>query len=106
MVDTFSAARLSTARLLQVETERREVLRLSAALNDIRSAAGQDMQAAQDREAALTALLASETEVSSRLGVVNFLIEKRAKFSPNVVRVRVFVGVAEAEVEVLQECVV
>lgn len=82
MVDAFSVARLSTARLLQVETERREVLRLSAALNDIRSAADQDMQAAQDRETALTALLASETEVSSRLGVVNFLAEKSANIFP------------------------
>lgn len=49
----------------QVEAERTEVLRLSTALDEMRSAARQDAKAANDREAALKALLASETEASS-----------------------------------------
>lgn len=47
----------------QVEAERTEVLRLTTELSNLRSAARQDMKAAQDRETALKALLASETEV-------------------------------------------
>ena len=49
----------------QVEAERTEVLRLGAELNDLREAAEQDAAAADEREAALKALLASETEVRS-----------------------------------------
>lgn len=51
--------------LTQVEAERTEVLRLGAELNDLREAAEQDATAADEREAALKALLASETEVRS-----------------------------------------
>lgn len=40
-----------------------EVLRLSAALDELRSTARQDAKSGEDREAALQSLLASETEV-------------------------------------------
>lgn len=50
---------------LQVEAERTEVLRLAAELNNLRAASEQDAVAAGEREAALKALLASETEVRS-----------------------------------------
>lgn len=48
---------------IQVEAERTEVLRLAAELNDLRAASEQDAIAARKREAALKAMLASETEV-------------------------------------------
>ncbi|CAM9186363.1 unnamed protein product, partial [Pylaiella littoralis] len=50
--------------LEQVEVERTEVLRLAAELNDLRAEAEQDAVAAREREGALKALLASETEAS------------------------------------------
>lgn len=85
---------------VQVETERVEVLRLSAALDDLRSTAHQDMLAAQDKETALKALLASETEVSGgfAFGVESFLgrEECTAVHVPRVHQGRgVFVGLQE-----------
>ncbi len=56
---------VTRTHLSQVEAERTEVLRLGAELNDLREAAEQDATAADEREAALKALLASETEVRS-----------------------------------------
>lgn len=53
------------ANKTQVEAERTEVLRLAAELNDLRAASEQNAVAAREREAALKALLASETEVRS-----------------------------------------
>lgn len=49
----------------QVEAERTEVLRLAAELNDLRAAAEQEATAGREKEAALKAMLASETEVCS-----------------------------------------
>ena len=49
--------------MAQIEAERTEVLRLSAALTSLRTSSRQDLKAAQDREAALKAVLASESEV-------------------------------------------
>ncbi|CAM9475926.1 unnamed protein product, partial [Ectocarpus sp. 13 AM-2016] len=50
--------------LEQVEAERTEVLRLAAELNDLRAAAKQEATAGREKEAALKAMLASETEAS------------------------------------------
>lgn len=49
--------------MAQIEAERTEVLRLSAALTGLRTSSRQDLKAAQDREAGLKAVLASESEV-------------------------------------------
>ncbi|CBJ29449.1 conserved unknown protein [Ectocarpus siliculosus] len=50
--------------LEQVEAERTEVLRLAGELNDLRAAAEQEATAGREKEAALKAMLASETEAS------------------------------------------
>lgn len=47
----------------QVEYERRQILRLTKALSDLRANSEQDNSAAEDREAALRAQLARETKV-------------------------------------------
>ncbi|CAM9143470.1 unnamed protein product, partial [Laminaria digitata] len=47
-----------------IEAERTEVLRLSAALNGLRSTSRQELKAATDRETGLKAVLASESEAS------------------------------------------
>lgn len=52
---------------MQVEGERTEVLRLSAELDDVRSGAQEDAEAAKSREEALQALVASENEVRVHL---------------------------------------
>ena len=74
---------------IQVEAERTEVLRLAAELNDLRAKSEQEAIAAKEREAALKAMLASETEVRcpcQRQTVLAFpllfIYSRRSRVSP------------------------